>query len=105
MKRPPVLMRIQVRSEQDKFSLWLPLFLLLPLALVLLIALSPLIVIAIVVYRLTAHRRQSPRAVGSVVSVLCSPRAMKAAFDVLCSTPGLRVAITGRNERVNIFII
>lgn len=105
MKRPPLLMRVQIRGDQDKFSLWLPLFLLLPLALVLLIILSPVILIAVVVWRLKARRGQTIHAVGSVLSVLCSARALKAVFDVVCSTPGLRIAVTDRDDRVNISII
>lgn len=105
MRRPPVLIRVRIRGPDGRFRLWLPLFLLLPLALVLLIILSPLILIAVVVYRLRARSRPPVHTVGTILNVLCSVRAMKAAFDVLCSTPGLEVAVTNRNERVNISII
>ena len=47
MNRPPMLMHLKFQSENGKFGLWLPLFLLIPLALVVLIILSPLILIAI----------------------------------------------------------
>ena len=43
MKRPPVVMRVQIRGKEREFGLWLPLFLLLPVGLLLLIILSPLI--------------------------------------------------------------
>ena len=105
MKRPPVLMRLQIRGKERGFGLWLPLFLLLPLLLLLLIVLSPLIVIAIIILR---RRRQldrlSPIARASI-GMLCSPRGIRAAFDILCSTPGLRVDVSNDNERVHISVI
>lgn len=97
-------MKVHRHDEDRKFRLWLPLFLLLPLALVLVIILFPVILVAMVIFRLTGRRRHSV-IVGTLLRTLCSPRAMKAAFDVLCSTPGLRVAVINRNERVNISII
>ncbi len=105
MKRPPVLMRVQIQGRDKRFGLWLPLFMLLPLAVVLLIILSPLILIACVVFRLRARSRRPAHAVDAALSVLCSGRAMKAAFDVLCSARGLRATVINRNERVNISII
>lgn len=98
-------MKVHIHGPDQRFRLWLPLFLLLPLAFVLFIILSPLISIAVVVSRLSARSRPSVHAADTVLRVLCSVRAMKAAFDVLCSTPGLRIAVTNRNERVNISII
>lgn len=58
MKRPPVVMRVQIRGKEREFGLWLPLFLLLPVGLLLLIILSPLILTAIVILR---RRRQLNR--------------------------------------------
>ena len=50
MNRPPMLMRIRVKSEDRNFGLWLPLFLLLPLALVVLIIISPLVFIVCLIW-------------------------------------------------------
>ena len=105
MKRPPMLIRVQIHGEERRFFLWLPLFLLLPLALVLLIILSPLILIAVVILRLQRRERQLSPAIGASLYVLCSVRGIKAALDVLCSMPGLRVDIYNRNERIYISVI
>jgi hypothetical protein len=87
-----MVMRVQIRGEEKRFCLWLPLFLLLPLALVLLIILSPLILVAIIILRLSGR--------GKHLSPI-----IRAAFDVLCSMPGLRVDVSNRNERVYISVI
>ncbi|MDH4299779.1 MAG: hypothetical protein OEV54_03985 [Dehalococcoidia bacterium] len=103
MKRPPILMRVQIHGEEERFPLWLPLFLLLPLALLLLIILSPLILVAIIVIRVRG--RQLSPIVGSAFGMLCSVRCIRAAWEVLCSMPGLRVDVRNRNERVYVSII
>ena len=103
MKRPPMLMRVQIHGEEGRFPLWLPLFLLLPLALALLIILSPLILIAAVILRV--RRRQLPPIARASLGMLCSVRCIRAAFDVLCSMPGLRVDVSNRNERVYVSVI
>jgi len=105
MKRPPVLMRVQIRGNERKFPLWLPLFLLLPLALLLLIILSPLMLIAIIILRLTGWGSELSSIVGASLGILCSVRRIRAAFDVLCSIPGLRVDVCSRNKRVYVSII
>ena len=105
MKRPPMLIRVQIHGEERRFFLWLPLFLLLPLALVLLIILSPLILIAVIILRLQRRERQLSPSVGASLYVLCSVRGIKAALDVLCSMPGLRVDICNRNERIYVSVI
>jgi len=105
MKRPPMVMRVQIHGKEGKFPLWLPLFLLLPLALLLLIILSPLILIAITILRLRGRGRELSPIVGASLGILCSVRGIKAAFDVLCSMPGLRVDVCNRNERVYVSII
>jgi hypothetical protein len=105
MKRPPMLLGLQIRGKERRFGLWLPLFLLLPLVLLLLIALSPLILIAIVILRRRRHRDLLSRAARAYLRVLCSVRGIRAAFGVLCSTPGLRVDIRNSNERVYVSII
>jgi hypothetical protein len=105
MKRPPMVMRLQIRGKERGFGLWLPLFLLLPLVLLLLIALSPLIVTVIIVRR---RRRQPDRLSGiarACLGILCSPRRIGAALDALCSMPGLRVDVRNSNERVYVSII
>jgi hypothetical protein len=105
MKRPPVLMRVQIRGEERKFCLWLPLFLLVPLAILLLIVLSPLIVVAIVIVRATGRGRRLWPVVRTSLGILCSVRGIRAAFDVLCSMPGLRVDVCNSKERVYVSII
>jgi hypothetical protein len=105
MKRPPMLLRLQIRSKERGFGLWLPLFLLLPLALLLLIALSPLILIAIVILRRRRRRDLLSPTARASIGMLCSPRGVRAAFDVFCSMPGLRLDVRNKNERVYISII
>lgn len=75
MKRPPVLMRVQIRGEERKFRLWLPLFLPLPLALLLLIIFSPLILVVVIIVRMRAHRRHlSPVVTASLGNDLFGAR-------------------------------
>jgi hypothetical protein len=105
MKRPPVLMRVQIRGEERKFRLWLPLFLLVPLALLLLIVLSPVILIAIVIVRVTGRGRRLSLVARTSLGILCSVRGIRAAFDVLCSMPGLRIDVCNNKERVYVSII
>jgi len=105
MKRPPMLMRVQIRGKERGFGLWLPLFLLLPLALLLLIILSPLIVIVIFILRLRRRVDQLPPIAQACVGILCSLRGVRAAFDVLCSMPGLRVDVCNSTEHVHVSII
>ena len=105
MKRPPVLMRVQIRGEEKKFCLWLPLFLLVPLVILPLIILSPVILIAVTIVRKRGcGRRLSPVARTSL-GILCSVRGIRAAFDVLCSMPGLRVDVCNSKEHVYVSII
>jgi hypothetical protein len=105
MKRPPILMRVQVGGEERKFRLWLPLFLLVPLALLLLIILSPLILVAIVIVRVTGRGRRLWPVARTSLGILCSVRGIRAAFDVLCSMPGLRIDVCNSKERVHVSII
>jgi len=105
MKRPPVLMRVQIRGEERKFRLWLPLFLLLPLALVTLIILLPVILVAIVIVRVTGRGRRLSLVARTSLGILCSVRGIRAAFDVLCSMPGLRIDVCNNKERVYVSII
>jgi hypothetical protein len=104
MKRPPMLMRVQIRGEDRKFRLWLPLFLLLPLALVLLIVLSPVVLIAIIMARLTGRGRRLLLAARASLGMLCSVRGIRATFDVLCSMPGLSVDVRNNKEHVYVSI-
>ena len=105
MKRPPMLMRVQIRGEERKFRLWLPLFLLVPLAVLLLIILSPVILVAIVIVRVMGRGRQLSLVARTSLGILCSVRGIRAAFDVLCSMPGLSVDVRNNKERVYVSII
>jgi hypothetical protein len=95
MNRPPMLMRIKIQTQERKFGLWLPLFLLIPLALVVLIILSPLILIALLILWWCGYGRW----------VLLSLRALKVAFVSFWSLRGLKVDVQGRNEVFYISII
>ena len=105
MKRPPMLMRVQIRGKEREFGLWLPLFLLLPLVLVLLIILSPVIVIAIIILRWGRRLDKLPAIARICVSILCSARRMRAAFGVICSMSGLRIDVHNIGERVYVSVI
>ena len=105
MKRPPMVMRVQIRGAERRFRLWLPLFLLLPLALILLIVLSPVILVAMIMARLTGRGRRLWLAARASLGMLCSVRGIRAAFDVICSMPGLRVDVRNNKERVYVSII
>jgi hypothetical protein len=105
MKRPPMVMRVQIRGKEKGSGLWLPLFLLLPLGMALVIALSPLIVIAIVILRWRGRLGGLSGTARTYLGALCSPQGVRAAFDVFCSMPGLRVDIRNKNEQVYISII
>jgi hypothetical protein len=105
MKRPPVLMRVQIRGEERKFRLWLPLFLLVPLAILLLIILSPVILIAVIIVRKRGRGRRLSPVARTSLGILCSMRGIRAAFDVLCSMPGLRIDVCNNKERVYVSII
>jgi hypothetical protein len=105
MRRPPMLIQVQIHGQEKGFPIWVPLFLLLPLALLLLIILSPLILVAIIVLRLTGREGQLSPGVSTSLGILCSVRRIKAAFDVLFSMPGLRVDVRNRNERIYVSII
>ena len=105
MKRPPVLMRVEIRGEERKLRLWLPLFLLVPLVLLLVIVLSPVILLAVVIVRVTGRRRRLLLIARTSLGILCSVRSIRAAFDVLCSMPGLRVDVGNNKERVYVSVI
>lgn len=105
MKRPPMLMRVQIGGGVGRFPLWLPLFLLLPLVLVLLIVLSPLILIAIIFLRLSGRGKRMSPVVQASLGALCSLRGIGAAWDMLCSTRGLRADVRDGKERVYVSVI
>jgi len=100
-----MLVRIQIRGEERKFRLWLPLFLLVPLAVLLLIILSPVILVAIVIIRVTGWGKRLSPVARTSLGILCSVRGIRAAFDVLCSMPGLRIDVRNNKERVYVSII
>jgi hypothetical protein len=107
MKRPPMLVRVQIRGEERKFGLWLPLFLVLPMVLAFLIALSPLILVAIIIVRVTRWGSGLPLAARTPLAILSSVRGVRAALDVLSSMPGLRVEVSNNDnsERVYVSVI
>ena len=92
MNRPPMLMHLKFQSENGKFGLWLPLFLLIPLALVVLIILSPLILIAILVLWPSGWGKLAVLAVWAAIVSFCSLR-------------GLKVDVQGRRESVFISVV
>jgi len=101
MRRPAMLMQVRIGGWERGVLLWLPLFLLLPLAIVLLIILSPLILVTITILKVRGRGGQ----LWPVIGALCSVRCIRAAYDVLCSAPGLRVAVSNRDERLYISVI
>lgn len=105
MKRPPLFLRVKIQEKKALPGCWLPLFLLLPLALALLIALSPFILLLYIIRRLMGRRKQLPLGLKVALGVLLSPRGIVAACDLLCSTPGLRIDVTGRDERFHVSVI
>ena len=92
MNWPPALMRMKVHNRERKFSLWLPLFLVIPLILAVLIVLSPLFFIAVLVLW--------PSGWGK--TVLLAPWA---ACRIFCATRGLRVDVQGPREVVKIYFV
>jgi len=105
MRRPPMLMRVRIRGEEQNISLWLPLFLLLPLMVLLLIILSPLILIAILALRVTGREDAMSRLIKILLGSLCSIRGIRAAVELLCSLPGLRVDLSNHKERIYVSVI
>ena len=105
MKRPPMLMRVQIRGEDRGVCIWLPLFLILPLTLVLLIALSPLILVAVFILWLSGRGKRALLVTGIVFRLLCSMSLTRVAIDLLCSMPGLQVDIHNRNERIYVSVV
>jgi len=87
-----MLMHLKFQSENRKFGVWLPLFLLIPLALVVLIILSPLILITILVLW--------PSGWGKLALL-----AVWVAFVSFCSLRGLKVDVQGRKESVFISVV
>ena len=105
MKRPPLFLRVKIHEKKALPGCWLPLFLLVPLAIILLIILSPVLLVVAIVLRLRGRSGRLPLSLRTALRLLFSIRGMRAACDLLCSTPGLRVDVSGRNERVHISVI
>ena len=105
MKRPPLFLRIRIQEKRALPGCWLPLFLIVPLAVALLVVLSPVILVAYLILRLEGRLERLPPGLRATFGVLCSIRRIRAACDLFCSTPGLRVDVSGRNERVNISVV
>ena len=92
MKRPPMLMHLEIQGEDKRCGLWLPFFLMLPLALLVLIVLSPLILVAVLILW--------PSGWGKWALLV-----IRVTFGVLCSLHGLRVDIQGRHQCVSISVV
>ena len=105
MKRPPLFLHVKIQEKKALPGCWLPLFVLVPLALALLIVLSPLILVAYIIVRLRGRHKKLPTVLTATLGVLCSWRRMRAACDLFCSTTGLRVDVSGPDERVHISVI
>ena len=92
MNRPPMWMRLKFRSEDRKFGLWLPLFLLIPLVLVVLIILSPLLLIGFLVLCCMGWGKLALYLPVAICRVFCAAR-------------GLRVDVDNPTEKVKILIL
>jgi len=104
MKRPPMLLQVRIRREDEGFCLWLPLFLILPLALALFIILSPLILLVVLILWLSGRGKRAVLVTRIVFRLLFSVRLIRAAVDLFCSMPGLCVDIAGDKDQVRIFV-
>lgn len=49
MRRPPLVMRIRIKSPDKNINLWLPLFIIFPLLAIILLALAPLALLAAII--------------------------------------------------------
>ena len=79
MKLPPCIIRVKIKSEDTRFGLWLPIFIIFPVVLVLFIALAPLALLAALIVMPFGYAR----------TVLCAP----ALYSVFCAAKGLEVDI------------
>jgi hypothetical protein len=87
MKRPPFWVKFQVHSRKWRFSLWLPLFLILPLVAAFVLALLPFILIAALVQRCRGRGKPLLLAGPAVVRIIWALR-------------GLEMDVERRSERV-----
>ena len=92
MSCPPLLLRIRFRSRNNKFRLWLPLFLVIPLVLAFVIVLSPVLLVSVVILW--------PIGWGKRLLLI-----MGVAFKSLCALRGLEVDVQHRDEGVFIAIV
>ena len=88
---PPFLLRIRIRNENTRFSLWLPLFLIWPLILLATVILSPLVLICAVLLW----------PVGMGKSILSTGPLL---FRLFCSIKGLEIVVEKSSEQVLISI-
>jgi len=84
---PPSVLRLRIYSQQRKFSLWLPLFLVWPVVLVLGLVLWPLLLIAAIILWHWGWGR---------LLLLGGP----ILFGLLCTLRGLRVEVEQPSEQV-----
>ena len=84
---PPSLLRIQIRNNNIRFSLWLPLFLIWPLVLLAMVILSPLIILCAVL--------MWPLGLSKPL-LLTGP----ILFRLLCSMRGLEIAVENSSDQV-----
>lgn len=84
---PPSLLRIRIRNNNIRFSLWLPLFLIWPLVLLAMVILSPLIILcAVLLWPLGLSRPL----------LLTGP----VLFRLFCSMRGLEIAVEKSSDQV-----
>lgn len=94
MNRPPLLMNVRIKGENNRFGFFIPLpiFLLLPLALVVLIVLSPFVLIGSIVFW---HKRWG----------FIGFRALGHAIGLYCAITGLKVDIRSPQQIVKVSVI
>jgi|AP95_1055475.scaffolds.fasta_scaffold08785_6 hypothetical protein len=87
MNWPPSLLRIRIRNNNIRFSLWLPLFLIRPFFLLAMVILSPLIILCAVL--------MWPLGLSKPL-LLTGP----ILFRLLCSMRGLEIAVENSSDQV-----
>ena len=95
---PPLLLRVRIRNERHRFSLWAPLFLIGPLATLLVLLVAVLLLPFIPIAAAILWRRGFGRwlILGSVLLLHVGPLL----FMLLCSLRGLTVEVSDGPEQV-----
>jgi len=91
MNRPPYLMRLQIKNQDNNINLWLPLFIILPVVAIIFIIAVPLILVAAAILWPYGWGKPLVMAIPAVLGCLCALR-------------GLEVDITQNKEKVFISI-